>query len=281
MTVELKITNISINYIGLYNYIRVLCIGLQTQDEKTPVTDKDQIDNYIKTFYIDGNDSNDEIEKKWLRLKHIDHLTIYGSILLSSILVVILYLISLKLFHVIEEKSVHALSNLIPTNIHPLLHEYVLSGNFLYTLLQIVSGSYIIIGLMESVYWILRKSKNIIKHIIGIIFLGLFTVASGYTIYLVVMWTVSLILRLVEDYTIIFDIIVYGYLLVTFYGLCLFGLYIIYKKKQSNRCIGEYIASILYTILLIMCIAAVIYTYSNNIFEIIECIKNELYMIYF
>ncbi|KAI5131300.1 hypothetical protein NEPAR04_2514 [Nematocida parisii] len=280
MTVELKITNISINYIGLYNYIRVLCIGLQTQEENTPVTDKDQIDNYIKTFYIDGNDSNDEIEKKWLRLKHIDRLTMYGSIFLSSILMVILYLISLKSFHIIEEKSVHALSNLIPTNIHPLLHEYVLSGNFLYTLLQIVSGSYIVMGLIEPVYWILRKSKNIAKHIISSIFLGLFTMASGYTIYLIVMWTVSLILRLVEDYTIIFDIIVYGYLLVTFYGLCLL-LYIIYKKKQSNRCIGEYITSILYTILLIMCIAAVIYTYSNNIFEIIECIKNELYMIYF
>ncbi|EIJ89458.1 hypothetical protein NEQG_00228 [Nematocida parisii ERTm3] len=242
--------------------------------------DKCNIHNCIRTFVINGDDSHEEIEKKWTAIPPTKYYNAYNSVYLGSILMVILYLISLKSFHIIEEKSAHALSNLIPTNIHPLLHEYVLSGNFLYTLLQIVSGSYIVMGLIEPVHWILRKSKNIAKHIISSIFLGLFTMASGYTIYSVIIWTVSLILRLVEDYTIISNIIVYGYLLATFYGLCLL-LYIIYKKKQSNRCIGEYITSILYTILLIMCIAAVIYTYSNNIFEIIECIKNELYMIYF
>ncbi|KAI5157134.1 hypothetical protein NEPAR06_2393 [Nematocida parisii] len=182
---------------------------------------------------------------------------------------VILYLISLKSLHTIEEKSAHALSNLIPTNIHPFLHEYVLSGNFLYTLLRIVSGSYIVIGLMESVYWILRNSKNIAKHIISIIFLGLFTMASGYTIYLIVMWIVSLILRLVEDYTIISNIIVYGCLFLR--TLILYDhIHNVYEKRYSNRHISEYIASIVYIILLIMCIAAVIYTYSDNIFEIIK-----------
>ncbi|KAI5131483.1 hypothetical protein NEPAR04_2483 [Nematocida parisii] len=268
--VELEVKNIEIDFIYLYNYIKVLFIGLCSNNENTSLeTDKDNIHNRIRTFVINSDDSHEEIEKKWAATPPTKYSNAYNLVYVGSIILIILYLISLKSLHTIEEKSVHALSNLIPTNIHPFLHDYVLSGNFLYKLLRIVSGSYIIIGLMESVYWILRKSKNITKNILNIILFGLFAVACGKIGYSVIMWIVSLILRLVEDYSIISNIIVYGYLF--FRTIVLYNnIYMVYKKRHSNRHISEYIASIVYIILLIMSIAAVIYTYSDNIFEIIE-----------
>ncbi|EIJ89388.1 hypothetical protein NEPAR06_0466 [Nematocida parisii] len=268
--VELEINKIKIDFICLYNYIKILFIGVCPKNQNASLaTDKDNVHNCIGTFVINVNDSLEEIEKKWLALPPIKYYNAYNSIYADNIIVVALYLILLKAFHVIEEKSAHALSNLIPTNIHPFLHEYVLSGNFLYTLLQIVSGSYIIMGLIEPVYWILRKSKNITKKILNPILFGLFAVAFAYTVYLIAMWMIFLILRLVEDYTIISNIIVYGYLFLK--SLILYDhIYSVYKKRHSNRYIGEYIASILYTILLIMSIGAVIYTYSDNILKIIK-----------
>ncbi|EIJ89484.1 uncharacterized protein NEPG_00988 [Nematocida parisii ERTm1] len=269
--VKLEVKNIEIDFIYLYNYIKVLFIGvLCSNNENIPLeTDKDNIHNCIRTFVINGDDSHEEIEKKWTAIPPTKYYNAYNSVYVGSIIVVAFYLLSLKSLHTIEEKSAHALSNLIPTNIHPFLHEYVLSGNFLYTLLRIISGSYIIIGLMESVYWIFIKSKNILLNIISIIVFGLFAVACGKIGYSVIMWIVSLILRLVEDYSIISNIIVYGYLF--FRTIVLYNnIYMVYKKRHSNRHISEYIASIVYIILLIMSIAAVIYTYSDNIFEIIE-----------
>ncbi|OAG33653.1 hypothetical protein NEIG_02061 [Nematocida sp. ERTm5] len=258
----LDVININTGFIELYNYIRVLGIGLQCPRYNTPITDEDQVDNSIKTFVIDGNDNNQEIEKKWLNLKNINHSkNVYGSILLNAITLGIRYLILLKIFHTIEKESVHALSNLIPTNIYPLLHKYVLSGNFLYTLFQIVSGSYIIMGLIESVYYILRNSKYITFDIIRTIFLCLFSIACITIGYLFVMKVVSLIIIIFGEHSIISNILLYGYLLINLCDLCI-TLNNIYMIEYSDRRIGEYIVFILYTILLIMSITAIIYTFS-------------------
>ncbi|OAG32904.1 hypothetical protein NEIG_01783 [Nematocida sp. ERTm5] len=267
--------NINTVFIRLYNYIRVLGIGRQCQEDNTPVTDEDQVDNFIKTFVIDDNDSNEEIQKKWLSLKNINHLkNVYGSILFYAIIAGIQYLLSLKTFHTIEKESVRVLSNLIPTNIHPLIHKYVLSGNFLYTLLQIVSGSYIVLGLIESVYWILRNSKYIISDIMSTIFLCLISIAFITIGYLFVMKVIYLILIIFGEHSIISNIIVYGYLLINLYDLCIV-LNNIYMVEYS-RYIGEYIVFIIYTILLIFSITAIIYTFSNNIHVIIKYI-NDMY----
>ncbi|OAG32117.1 hypothetical protein NEIG_01848 [Nematocida sp. ERTm5] len=275
MDIELEITNIGTDFIGLYNYIRVLGIGPQIQEDNTSVTDKDQVDNFIKTFVIDGNDSNEEIQKNWLSLKPINRLSTYGLVLFCSIILGIQYSLSLKTFHTIEKESVHVLSNLIPTNIHPLLHKYILSGNFIFTLLQIVSGSYIVLGLIESVYWILRKSKDITSDIMSTIFLCLFSIVCIKIGCSLVVGVVSLILIIFGEHSIISNIIVYGYLLIVLYGLCMI-LNNIYKKKHSDRYIGEYIVFILYTMLLIMSITAIIYIFSDNIVKIIEY-SNDIY----
>ncbi|KAI5167968.1 hypothetical protein NEIRO03_2313 [Nematocida sp. AWRm78] len=275
MDIELKTTNIGIDFIGLYNYIRVLGIGPQIQEDNTPATDKDQVDNYIKTFVIDGNDSNEEIQKRWLSLKPINRLSTYGLVLFCIIILGIQYSLSLKTFHTIEEESVRVLSNLIPTNIHPLLHKYVLSGNFIFTLLQIVSGSYIVLGLIESVYWILRKSKDITSDIMSTIFLCLFSIVCIKMGCSLVAGVISLILIIFGEHSIISNIIVYGYLLIVLYGVCSL-LNNIYKKKHSDRYIGEYIVFIIYTMLLIMSITAIIYIFSDNIVKIIEY-SNDIY----
>ncbi|KAI5167967.1 hypothetical protein NEIRO03_2314 [Nematocida sp. AWRm78] len=268
---QLEIKNMEIDFICIYNHIQILVIGAYRNEENTPpVTDKAHVDNCIRAFVIDGNDSHEEIQKKWLELPYTKYYDLYNLVYIVNIVLSIFYLLSLRIFQAIEEKSVHALSNLIVTHTHPLIHEYVLTGNFFYTLLQIVSGTYIIMGFIKSICWMYKKSKD--AYILNISIFGLLAIICIYTVYLVIIWLAFLILNLVEDYSVISDIIVYGCL---FFGILkvYIGIHNIYTKNHVIKHIGEYIAIVLNIILLIMSGTAIIYTFSDNILDIIECIK--------
>ncbi|KAI5166722.1 hypothetical protein NEIRO03_1271 [Nematocida sp. AWRm78] len=264
----LKFENINTDFICLYNCIKVLVINALIPLEVRKQSYKNQ-DSNSGSFVINDNDNNEQIEKKWLTLGiHMNHYIEYilGMIFIfvCAILMGILCLISLKTCHIIEKESVHALRNLIPINTYPLLHKYVLSGNFIYTLLMILPVSYITKILIETAYWIYKKSESInIANIIDVTLIFSIITVSIYFGYSFIMWKVSSKLTYVENSSIQSNVLLYGWLLIGLLYIT-YNIYTIYKKKRMFRHVSEYIAGILYTILLIMSITAIIYTFTNN-----------------